>query len=396
MSAICIQNGEVVLPDRSLPGGTVVIADGHIEYAGKAKKTPRGATEVDACGGYVTPGLIDVHIHGAGLVGWETCTAEGLEQFDAMLLAHGIVQFVPTMMADESVIQRVASLLEIASCSDRVPGLYVEGPFISLDKRGGIQTQYVQPVDVAYLRKLQQIAAGRIRMMTLAPELDGADLLPAAMRELAILPCVGHSLASAAQAAAVCGRRQVCCTHLYNAMSGLDHRQPGLAAFGLNQRHVYVELNPDGTHVAPDLLQITHRAKSADRIILISDAVAPAGAKPGEYEYMNRKVRSSAQGVYYVDGGTLVGSSILLNEGLRRFMTFTGAPVHEAVRMASLNPANWLGLGRSTGSLEPGKFADLAFFSRDFSKVHEVFWRGIRRTRAVCGCPASAGLPGRS
>jgi N-acetylglucosamine-6-phosphate deacetylase len=319
---------------------------------------------------------MDLHIHGAALVGWETCTAEGLEQFEANLLAHGVVRFMPTMMADESVIRRVACLLDTASCSERVPGIYVEGPFISPDKRGGVQPQYVRPVDLAYLRKLQQIAGGRIRMMTFAPELEGAGKLPAAMRKLGILPCVGHSLASASQAATVCGRRQVGCTHLYNAMSGLDHRQPGLAAFALNRRHVYVELNPDGTHVAPDLLQITRRAKSTDHIILISDAVASAGAKPGVYNYMNRQVRSSVRGVYYEDEGTLVGSSILLSEGVRRFLRFTGAPVHEAVRMASLNPANLLGLDRDTGSLEPGKSADLVIFSRDFGKVHAVFWRG--------------------
>ncbi len=376
MSTICIQNGELVLPDRSVPRGTVVIADGHIRYAGKARKTPRGAAEIDACDGYVTPGLMDVHIHGAGRVGWETCTAEGLKQFESALLAHGIVRFVPTMMADESVIRRVASLLETAACSDRVPGIYVEGPFINPDKRGGVQPQYVRPVDLAYLGKLQQIAGGRIRMMTFAPELDGADQLPAAMRKLGILPCVGHSLASASQAASVCGRRTVCCTHLFNAMSGLDHRAPGLAAFGLNQSHAYVELNPDGTHVAPDLLRITRRAKPADRIILISDAVAPAGGEPGVYDYMNRKVTSSARGVYYADEGTLVGSSILLNEGVRRFLRITGAPVHEAIRMASLNPANLLGLGRFTGSLEPGKSADLTIFSRDFGKVHALFLRG--------------------
>jgi len=91
---------------------------------------------------------------------------------------------------------------------------------------------------------------------------------------------------------------------------------------------------------------------------------------------MNRKVTSSARGVYYADEGTLVGSSILLNEGVRRFLRFTGAPVHEAIRMASLNPANLLGLGRFTGSLEPGKSADLTIFSRDFGKVHALFWKG--------------------
>ena len=196
------------------------------------------------------------------------------------------------------------------------------------------------------------------------------------MRKLGILPCVGHTMASAAEAAAVCGRQKICCTHLYNAMRGLDHREPGLAAFALNQDRVYVELNPDGTHVAPDLLRITHRAKPADRIILISDAVISAGAKPGIYQYMTRKVRSTAQGVYYAEEGTLIGSSVLLNEGVRRFVHFTGAPVHEAVRMASRNPANLLGLGRRTGSLEPGKSADVVVFTRDFGKARAVFWKG--------------------
>ena len=376
MKTLCIRNGELVLPDRSIPDGTIIVEAGRIRYADKARKTPRGAVEIDARGGYVTPGLMDPHIHGAGLVAWETCTAQGLEQFEAILLAHGIVRFVPTMMADESVIERVTTLLETASCAERVPGLYVEGPFISPDKRGGVQQQYVRPVDLAYLERLQQIARGRIRMMTFAPELAGAEKLPSAMRRLGILPCPGHSLASASQATAICGRQKVCCTHLYNAMSGLDHRKPGLAAFGLNQEHVYVELNPDGTHVAPDLLRVTYRAKPASRIILISDAVISAGAKPGVYDYMNRKVKSSARGVYYVEKGTLVGSSILLNEGVRRLMKFTGASVHEAVRMASLNPASLLGIARRTGSLEPGKSADLVLFSRDFSKVHEVIWRG--------------------
>jgi len=135
-------------------------------------------------------------------------------------------------------------------------------------------------------------------------------------------------------------------------------------------------LNPDGTHVAPEMLEMTRKTKPVDRIVLISDAVVSAGAKPGVYEYMNKKVESSPGGVHYVEGGTLVGSSILLNQGVRRFMKFTGAPVHDAVRMASLNPANMLGLGRRTGSLEAGKSADIVVFSRDFGKVHVAMCGG--------------------
>jgi N-acetylglucosamine-6-phosphate deacetylase len=376
MTTFCIQNGEVVLPDRCVPNGTVILADGRIRHAGAARKTPRGATEIDARGGYVAPGLIDIHIHGAGLVGWEACTDEGMERFQATLLAHGILQFVPTMMADEAVIRRVADLLENATCADRVPGLYVEGPFISPAKRGGIQEPYVRSVELAYLRSLQGIAEGRIRMMTFAPELEGADKLPAAMRELRIQPCVGHSLATAGQAAEVCGRGKICSTHLFNAMSGLDHREPGLAAFSLNSDTVYTELNSDGNHVAAELLKLTWKAKRADRIVLISDAVISAGVKPGVYDYMDRRVTSTDRGVFYEDSGTMVGSNILLNEGVRRFIKFTGAPVHEAVRMASLNPANLLGMGRRTGSLEAGKSGDVVVFSRKFDKARAAFWKG--------------------
>jgi N-acetylglucosamine-6-phosphate deacetylase len=384
VNSIAIQNGEVVLPDRSIPGGTVVIVGGRIGHAGKRCKTPRGAVEIDACGGYVTPGLIDVHIHGASLVGWETCTRHGLEQVSETLLANGILRFVPTMMADESVLRRMAGLLATASCRTRVPGLYVEGPFVNLQKKGGIQEKYIGPVNMGYLKQLQRIAKGRIRMMTFAPELDGAAELPAAMRSLGILPCVGHSMARADQAEAVCGRRQVGCTHLYNAMSGLDHHEPGLAAFALNQGQVYVELNPDGTHVAPELLQVTWRAKPANRIVLISDAVMTAGAEPGIYEYMNRKIHSTEKGAYYLESGTLVGSTVLLNRGLQRFITFTEAPVHEAVRMASLNPATLLGLGRRAGSLEVGKSADVVVFSRDFAQVQAVFWKGRKLLPREC------------
>jgi N-acetylglucosamine-6-phosphate deacetylase len=376
VSTYCIQNGEVILPDRSVPGGTVIFSDGHIGYAGTARNTPRGAVEIDAKGGYVAPGLVDIHIHGAGHVGWETCTAQGLSEFDRTLLKRGILRFVPTMMADEAVIRRVAGLLQTATCSNRVPGLYVEGPFISPEKRGGVQEQYVRPVDLRYLKKLQRIADGRIRMMTFAPELKDAQKLPAAMRQLRILPCVGHSMATSAEATLACGRYKVGCTHLFNAMSGLDHRTPGLAAFALNRDQAYVELNPDGIHVAPDLLQVTHRAKRSDRLVLMSDAVVSAGTKPGVYDYMNKKVRSSENGVRYIDTGTLIGSSILLNTGVARFMRFAGVPIHEAIRMASLNPANLLGLGRTTGSLEQGKAADVVVFTRKLDQARAVFADG--------------------
>jgi N-acetylglucosamine-6-phosphate deacetylase len=297
---LCIQGGTVVLPEKCVSGGTVLIARGKIAYAGKRRAEARGIC----------------------------------------------------------------------------PGFYIEGPFVSPEKRGGIQPKYVRGVDLAYLRRLARVARGRLCMMTFAPELDGAAKLVKAMRALSIRPCIGHSAADAATVAAVSGKRPINVTHLFNAMSGLDHKRPGVAAFALDKARVFVELNPDGVHVAPPLLRLVRTVKPADRVILMSDAVISSGMPAGEYVYVGMKVSSSAAGVHYLKEGTLVGSSILLNEGVSRYMKFTGAPLHEAIQAASLNPAEFLGLSSRTGSLEEGKQADIVLFTRDLKRATAAFRGG--------------------
>lgn len=376
---LCIQNGEIILPDRVVRAGTVIARNGKIVNAGESRKTPRGAEEIDARRGYVCPGLIDVHVHGAGSNSLDPPHEDTLRGVANKLAMNGVLQFLPAMMADETLIEGLAELIDETGLGDRIPGIYPEGPFISDEKRGGIQEQFVKPVDARRLARLQKLARGKIRMMTFAPELGGAAVLPEAMRRLGILPCVGHTDATADEVRAVVGRSKVGVTHLFNAMTGLDHRAPGVAAWAINADNAWTELNPDGTHVAPELLRIVQRAKRPDRIVLISDAVISAGGPPGEYGYMERRVVANDRGVYYANDGTLIGSRALLNQGLGRYIDFTGAPVHEAVRAASLNPAEMLGLDKQKGSLEAGKDADIVVFTRDFTKAKAIIVDGVRR-----------------
>jgi N-acetylglucosamine-6-phosphate deacetylase len=371
-----IHHGTVIVPDAAIEHGTVLISNGRIEYAGAARATPPGYRELDARGGYVCPGLVEVHFHGAGRNSLDPPSARSFRAIADFLLSRGILFFLPTMMASEDVIRGLSKLIEETGLESRIPGLYVEGPFVSADKRGGIQEQYVRPIDLAYLDRLIRIAKRRIRLMTFAPELRNAPVLVRALVKRGILPCVGHTLATAAQCYEAVGAAEVNCTHLFNAMSGLDHREPGAAAFGLNCANAWVELNSDGTHVHPELINLTYHAKPRDRIVLISDAVISAGEEPGEYEYMGKRVLANDRGVYYADSCTLIGSRALLNQIVALFMKLTGAPIADAIRMATLNPMKMLGLGGRKGSLEPGKDADVVIFPKNLSRARVVIQDG--------------------
>ncbi len=369
----CIQGGTVVLPDRCVRGGTVLLARGRIAHAGERRATPRGATLIKAGGLVVTPGLIDLHIHGGGPYTFDALDAEGFASAARFLASRGVLRFVPTMMAAERVIARIASNLDAPSLRGICPGLYIEGPFISMDRRGGIQPHYVSNVNLHLLRRLHRLSRGHLRMMTFAPEVKHADRLLKEMRRLGILPCVGHTNASAAEIAKICRTSRMSFTHLFNAMSGLDHKRPGAAAFALDAPGAWVELNPDGVHVAPELLRLVARAKHPGRIILITDAVVYSGRSL----YMGRKAVTSAGAVHYASDGTLIGSRLTLNQGVARYMKLTGAPLHEAICAASLNPAALLGIASRTGSLQRGKLGDVVVFTPGLKKVTAAFRNGV-------------------
>jgi N-acetylglucosamine-6-phosphate deacetylase len=365
MDAYLLTNARIITPGGIVSGQAMTVENGIITSVGAVPAGKPGLPEIDAEGCYAAPALFELHIHGCGPFGFESGEEDVLEKAAEFLARRGTLTFVPTLQCDEEAIGRLAGELSSKPhLKARIPGLYVEGPFVNPAFRGGIMERNIRRPDRAYLERLVRISGGMIRLMTIAPEIEGCmDLVPA-LREHGIIPCLGHSGARPAglPPSAHSGTWNI--THLFNAMSGISHKEPGLAMLPFLDKNIYAELNGDGIHCVPDILEMSARNLHPDRLILITDAVVSAGLSFGDYGYYGHRVTSGPNGVRYAGSGTLVGSNSLIYDVLRNMHTTTNTPLHDLVRFASLNPARLLGLDGITGSIEPGRRADLVLLDQ--------------------------------
>ncbi|MGA2614701.1 MAG: N-acetylglucosamine-6-phosphate deacetylase [Spirochaetia bacterium] len=383
---LLIAGGDVVLPDRTVRKGAVLVLDGKIHSVGPADRIsadlPQGCRRINANGALISPSLWETHIHGCGGVSTEEMTAQGLEQMGGFLAAKGIGAFLPTTVADEAILARLAATLESAEglpeLHGRALGIHVEGPFVAPARKGGIPEELIREPSIEYLHTLVNASRHRIKVMTFAPELPGASELFDAITSLGILPSLGHSDARLPDLEAYENITPLGVTHLFNGMSGISHKDPGLAQWAILNKTAFTELNCDGTHVHDAAVQLALRTRPWQRIVVISDAFASAGLEDGASGHLTvygKPVVSRGGGVYYADSGVLVGSRRLVNEGVSRLVSRFSVPLPWAVAMASLNPARHLGY-LEKGALLPGYDADVAVISRDFSSCTFLAWEG--------------------
>jgi N-acetylglucosamine-6-phosphate deacetylase len=309
-------------------------------------------------------------------------TLESLHQMAGFLAKKGIGAFVPTIVSDEHYIEALGAAIESArrdpSVGGRVPGIHVEGPFVSSAKRGAIPEQLLREPSIEYLDRMIKISRGTIRILTIAPELPGSRGIVERLPGAGILPSLGHSDASYEHLRDYEGVSPLGVTHLFNGMSGVSHKDPGLAHWALLNKEVYTELNCDGTHVHDAAVRLTLQSRPRERIVAISDAVAPAGLPADQPvgRLYGRQLAARGTGLFYADTGVLVGSRFLVPDAIARLISEFKIPVESAVAMAALNPARLLGFERK-GALLPGYDADVALFNRDFSRCSFLCWEGL-------------------
>jgi N-acetylglucosamine-6-phosphate deacetylase len=297
------------------------------------------------------------------------------------LIERGIGAFLPTIVSDEGHIGSLGAALDEVRGNpvlrSRIPGIHVEGPFVSTARRGAIPENLIREPSIEYLDRMKALSKGTLRVLTIAPELRGSRAVVDRLLASGILPSLGHSDATFDSLRSYEGVSPLGVTHLCNGMSGVSHKEPGLAQWALLNKDVFTELNCDGTHVHDAAVRLVLKSRPWERIVAISDAVAPAGLPIGEQPgtLYGRPLMARGAGLYYSDTGVLVGSRLLIPEGLARLVHEFRVPVANAVAMATLNPARLLGFSRK-GALLPGYDADVALFSLDFTRCTFLSWEG--------------------
>ncbi len=367
---------EIDNPER-VPSGTSDIqsGDGNI----RSGEADTQSSVIDLGGKLVMPGLVDIHLHGAAGADFSDGDQAGLETMARYLASNGITSFVPTSMTlpykQLARAFQTAMVLKNAlpdDCAELV-GINMEGPYFSEKKRGAQNAAHLQNPDVDAFLKLYKDCGGLIRIVSIAPELPRAIAFTESVSKKCRV-AIGHTNAGYEQTIEIMRAGASHLTHLYNAMPGFHHRNPGVIGAASENEQVTAELICDGIHSHPSAVRAAFKLFPG-RICLISDSLRCCGLKNGTYELGGQTV-FLADGVARLADGTIAGSAVNLFTCMQNAVKF-GIPVQEAVAAASIRPARVVGCDREAGSLEAGKKADFLVCSRDL-ELEQVFVRGKR------------------
>ena len=366
-----IKNGRIVMPDRIIDG-MVLAYDEKIAGLVREEDIPEGAEVICACGSFVCPGFVDIHIHGYLNEDVSDGKPEGIRKISYGIAKNGVTSYLPTTMTIsrkelEKALDTVRSLKDESVTWEgaEILGVHAEGPFINPSKKGAQLEEDIQKPDAKFLIDNADI----IRSVTLAPEMDeGHETIKEVSRKTDILISMGHTAAKFEEAVSAVNDGVSHATHLFNAMTALAHRDPGVVGAAL-ATDVTVELICDTFHIHPGVFQIIANAKK-DKLCLITDCTRAAGMPDGEYSLGGQPIFLKGIECRLADG-TIAGSVLKLNVAVKNVLDHTTLSVPEVVAAASTNPARAIG-AKNKGSLKVGCDADIVIADKDFNVIKTI------------------------
>jgi len=384
---VAIEDGRIITPFHVIEDGVVLVEDGKIsDVRSKEKvKIPRNADIIDASGKIVVPGFIDIHTNGGGGRSLIEGTYEAIDEASKFFAKHGTTGFLSTLFGSKEEVLKATVAAKIAmekgTVGAKVLGIQLEGPSFNPKKLGVFLPEWFRPPDIDEFEQIMLESGNAVKIITIAPELEGAIDFIKYITKRGVVASVGHSYATYAQVleGIEAGISHAC--HTYNAMRGFHHREPGVVGAVLSCDELTAELVADGLHAHPVAMRILVRNKGVDKVILVTDSVEVAGLPEGEYEWRGRKVivkggkcvlprppvTSGLAGTPQEEQVTFAGSILTMNIAVKTMVELAGASLKEAIRMATINPAERIGLGGKKGSLEVGKDADVSILDEKFN-----------------------------
>lgn len=382
-------NGKIITPMRILDNGVLVFEDDTILYVGD--KHGYEITEqdrvVDAEGKYISPGFIDIHTHGAGGHDFMDGTVEAFLGAAYTHMEHGSTTLIPTTLTStmEDLFQTLDLFKEVKKQNKgpHLLGLHLEGPYFSMEQRGAQDPKYIKNPEKEEYEKILAYSSDIVRW-TIAPELEGALPMGRALEQRGIVPSIGHSNAVYEEVLKAYEHGYCLMTHFYSGMSTVTRvkgeRFAGVIESGYLIDEMFVEVIADGLHLPKSLLQLIYKVKGADRICLVTDSMRAAGCEEGEYILGNKE---TGQRVIVEDGvarlldrSAFAGSVATADRLIRTMVNMAEVSLQEAVKMMTLTPARVMNIDATTGSLVPGKKADIIVFDKDIH-VSKVWVGGI-------------------
>lgn len=372
-------NGRVYIRRKFTPA-TLCLEDGKIGVL-PADCVPDDGSVVDAAGLKIVPGFLDTHTHGAVEVDVNGATAENLEKVSRFMASHGTTSWQCSILTDtqEQTEWCIAQVLDHEKLEQRgaeLVGIHLEGPFLSKQYKGAMPEHLLKENDIALIRHYQALAGGKIRYITISPELPGAvDMIPQ-LRELGIVVGIGHSGATYDQAMQAISMGATVGTHVGNAMRLFHQHEP--AIFGaVMESDVYCETICDGRHLVPGSVRMYCKCKGLDRIVAITDSIMAAGLPDGNYHLGVNDVVVKDGDAKLASDGTRAGSTLTQDVALKNMLQWLPYSLEEILPTLTENPAKEMGLWDRKGSIEDGKDADLVLLDENNDIVH-VFARGLQ------------------
>lgn len=363
--------GDIITPFRNVKNGVLIIEGTKIYELGKTSdvKVPSDCKIIDVSGKIVSPGFVDLLVHGGGGFGFADDSLDSIKNVSEYFLKHGSTTVLASLFAKPTELllkdlRRVADYI-LDNPHSNVYGIHMEGPYLNPELKGAMNEGYLWKPSIESWDKMWEASRGLIKIMTIAPELPGAIDVMRKAASLGVVLSIGHSMASYEQIEVAIDNGAAHVTHIFNAMRPFHHRKPGVILGSLLRNELKIELIADKLHVHPAVMELLMKLKGANGIILVSDSIRAGGMHEGEYEFADQKVFMKEEKAFLEDG-TLAGSTLTLNKAVKNMVESANARITEAIRMASLNGAKVLNIENQKGILAAGKDADIVVLNDNY------------------------------